>query len=74
MRRIMQSVLALLKERRVSLDEAWRVLSIKCSLLKSSVRSYMALHARVLMISNRDKQNRHQHDLPLFRLLKEWPK
>jgi hypothetical protein len=33
-------VLALLMGRKVSLDEAWRVLSPKRSLLKSDVRTY----------------------------------
>jgi hypothetical protein len=40
MRRIMQLMLALLKERRISLDEAWQVLSPKRSLLKGGVRTY----------------------------------
>jgi predicted HTH domain antitoxin len=33
-------VIALLKRKRVSLKKAWRLLSLKCSLLKSSVRLY----------------------------------
>jgi hypothetical protein len=44
-RRIMQSVLALLKERRVSLGQASRRLSPKCSLLEPGVRTYTACHA-----------------------------
>jgi hypothetical protein len=40
MRGIMQLVLASLKEMRVSLDEAWLVLSPKHSLLKRGVRTY----------------------------------
>jgi hypothetical protein len=39
----MQSVLALLKGRRVSLDEAWRVLSPKSSLIMSGVRILYAM-------------------------------
>ena len=46
-------VLALLKGRReVSLGEACRMLSPKCSLIKSGVRTYTSWHARVL---TRDK-------------------
>jgi hypothetical protein len=41
----MQSVLALLKGRRVSLREALLRLSPKCSLLKSLVRTYTVCHA-----------------------------
>jgi hypothetical protein len=37
----MHSMLALLKGWRVSLDEAWQVLSPKSSLIKSGVRTYM---------------------------------
>jgi hypothetical protein len=36
----MQSVLALLGRRKVSLGEAWRVLSPKSSLIKGGVRTY----------------------------------
>jgi hypothetical protein len=43
--KVMQSVLALLEGRRVSLGEASRRLSPKCSLLKSGVRTYMECHA-----------------------------
>jgi hypothetical protein len=71
MRRIMQSVLALLKGRKVSLKEALHLLSPKSSLLESSVRTYIVCHAWVLTIRNKDKQSKHQHDLPLFMLLKE---
>jgi hypothetical protein len=50
----MQSVLTLFREK-VSFFKALRVLSPKLSLLKLSVRSYMAWYARVLMISNKEK-------------------
>jgi DNA topoisomerase IB len=43
--KVMQSVLALLKGRRVSVGEALRRLSPKCSLLESSVRTYTVCHA-----------------------------
>jgi hypothetical protein len=55
MRRIMQSVIALLREK-VSFFKASWMLSPKSSLLELSVRSYMACYARVLVISNKDKQ------------------
>jgi hypothetical protein len=41
----MQSVLALLNGKRVSLGESSRRLSPKCSLLESGVRIYTACHA-----------------------------
>jgi predicted HTH domain antitoxin len=44
-RRIMQLVVALLKERRVSVGKASRRLSPKCSLVKSDVRTYTVYHA-----------------------------
>jgi hypothetical protein len=71
MRGIMQLVLASLKEMRVSLDEAWLVLSPKHSLLKRGVRTYTVWHEQVLMIGDKDNQNKHQHGLPPFMLLKE---
>jgi hypothetical protein len=40
-RRIMQSVLALLRRGKVSLVEAWQVLSPKSSLILNGVRTYM---------------------------------
>jgi hypothetical protein len=40
---VMQSVLALLKGGRVILDVAWRVLSPKCSLITSGVRTYYTI-------------------------------
>jgi hypothetical protein len=46
----MQWVLALLKERRVSLEEALRRFSPKCSLLETGVRTYTVCDARVLVI------------------------
>jgi hypothetical protein len=49
-------VLALLKGRRVSLGEASRRLSPKCSLLENGIRTYTACDALVLVISNKDKQ------------------
>jgi hypothetical protein len=51
----MQSMLALLKGKRVSLGETCHVLSPKHSLLKSGVRTYMTWHTRVLTISDNDK-------------------
>jgi hypothetical protein len=52
----MQSVLALFKEK-VGLFKALRRLSPKSSLLKLGVRSYTACHARVLMISDKEKMS-----------------
>jgi hypothetical protein len=50
----MHLVLALFRER-VSLLKALRWLSPNSSLLQLSIRSYMACHARVLMISDKDE-------------------
>jgi hypothetical protein len=41
----MQSLLALLGREKVSLGEAWRVLSPKSSLITSGVRTYTQGHA-----------------------------
>jgi hypothetical protein len=41
----MHLVLAMLKGRRVNIDEAWRVLSPKGSLAKCDVRTYTQYHA-----------------------------
>jgi hypothetical protein len=49
----MQSILSLFEK--VSLFKALRRLSPKSSLLELDVRSYMACHARVLMISDKEK-------------------
>jgi hypothetical protein len=53
-RRIMQSVLALFREK-VSIFKASRRLSPNSSLLKLGVRSYTACHVRVLTISDEEK-------------------
>jgi hypothetical protein len=52
----MQSVLALLKREKVSLDEAWWVLSPKSSLIKGIVRTYIQGHAWVFMLSDKEKE------------------
>jgi hypothetical protein len=66
------SVLALLKGRRVSLNDAWRVLSSKCFLLKSGVRAYMEWHAWVLMMSDKERLSyAKQRDSQSFMLINE---
>jgi hypothetical protein len=68
-------VLALLKGI-VSFFKASRVLSPKCSLLELSVRYYIARHARVLMISDKERlRHAKQRGSQCFMLLKEvfWP-
>jgi hypothetical protein len=55
-RRIIQSVLALLKGSRVSLDEASRRLPPKCSLLMLGTRTYMTCYVGVLATRDKDKQ------------------
>jgi hypothetical protein len=42
---VMQSVLAFIGRRKVSLGEAWRVLSPMSSLIKGSIRTYTQCHA-----------------------------
>jgi hypothetical protein len=54
MRRIKQLVVPLFREK-ISLLEASQVLSPNGSLLKLGIRSYMAWHARVLTISDKEK-------------------
>jgi hypothetical protein len=54
MRRNMQSVLALFREK-VSLFKASGRLPLNSSLLELGVRSYMTCHARVLTISDKEK-------------------
>jgi hypothetical protein len=51
----MQSVLALPKGRRVSLDAAWRVLSTKSFRTTSGVRTYMQQYAQMFTLSDKGK-------------------
>jgi hypothetical protein len=54
--RIMQLVPALLGRGKVSLSEAWWVLSPKSSLITSGIRTYMQWHAWVFTLSNKEKK------------------
>jgi hypothetical protein len=51
----MQSVLALLKGRRVSLGVAWQVSSPESFLTTSGIRTYMQWYARKLMLGDKEK-------------------
>jgi hypothetical protein len=65
-------MLPLLEGRRVSLEEAWCLLTPKHSLLKSGGRSYMICHVSVLMISDKEWLSyAKQHGSQYLMLLKE---